>query len=364
MSHQLFIDFYLYNFAEIALVLYLLAYILYAVVFGGSSTFSHPTLLKSTIVFTKILLLCILLAFGNTGSDYIFNGGSNSNIFSFVFRIILLLSSIALLCISRDYLSSRMIVKYEYDLLILFSIISLIILSNSDDFLIVYLAIELQSLAFYALATFQRHSEFSTETGLKYFILGALSSGLLLFGFALIYVAFGVTSFEALSKLFSTSDGVLAFWGLLFILAAFFFKLGAAPFHMWLCDVYEGSLTTVTAFFAAVPKIILWGLLLRLCSTIFYGCTEYLSILLVIAGLISVCFASVAALYQKRVKRLLAYSTISHTGFILLGISCGSIDSIKSCFIYIALYSLMSLLTFSIIIYTSLNNKIPKYLIN
>jgi NADH-quinone oxidoreductase subunit N len=255
-------------------------------------------------------------------------------------------------------------VKYEYDLLIVFSVLSLIILGSSDDFLIVYLAIELQSLSFYILATFQRDSEFSTEAGLKYFVLGALSSGLLLFGFTLIYISFGATSFESLAKLISTSNDSLGFWGLLFVMTAFFFKLGVAPFHMWMCDVYEGCLTSVTAFFAAVPKVMLFGLILRLNSTVFLQFSHHISILLLSGGLLSVCFASVAALYQKRVKRLLAYSAISHSGFILLGICCGSIDSIKSCIIYIAIYSLMSLSTFSVIMYAGVENSIPKYLIN
>jgi NADH-quinone oxidoreductase subunit N len=157
----------------------------------------------------------ILFTFGNTGSDTYFSlfyGASSITFFTFVLRAILLITSIGLLCISRDYLSARGIVKYEYDLLIVFSVASLILLGCSDDFLVVYLAIELQSLSFYVLATFQRNSEFSTEAGVKYFVLGALSSGLLLFGFTLIYVTFGAMSFEALSILITDLlNGTLAF---------------------------------------------------------------------------------------------------------------------------------------------------------
>lgn len=147
-------------------------------------------------------------------------------------------------------------------------------------------------------------------------------------------------------------------------MAAFFFKLGVAPFHMWLCDVYEGCLTPVTAFFAAVPKVMLFGLIIRLCATVFLKFEDYTHEMLLFGGLLSVCFASVTALYQRRVKRLLAYSTISHTGFILLGICCGSVDSIRACVVYIIIYSLMSLSTFSIIMYASMENSILKYLIN
>jgi NADH-quinone oxidoreductase subunit N len=161
-----------------------------------------------------LTFIFILIEFGNAGSSFsfvLFNGALNITFFSFVFRILLLVSCIALLYISRDYLSARGIVKYEYDLLIVFSIFSLIILGCSEDFLVVYLAIELQSLGFYVLATFQRDSEFSTEAGLKYFVLGAFSSGLLLFGFTLVYVTFGSTLFEAIGKLSSSTDGLLAF---------------------------------------------------------------------------------------------------------------------------------------------------------
>jgi NADH-quinone oxidoreductase subunit N len=208
------IEFYLYNFAELTLALYLLMYISYAVVFGGSKNFSYPTLLSSMTLFTMLTFIFILIEFGNAGSSFsfvLFNGALNITFFSFVFRILLLVSCIALLYISRDYLSARGIVKYEYDLLIVFSIFSLIILGCSEDFLVVYLAIELQSLGFYVLATFQRDSEFSTEAGLKYFVLGAFSSGLLLFGFTLVYVTFGSTLFEAIGKLSSSTDGLLAF---------------------------------------------------------------------------------------------------------------------------------------------------------
>jgi NADH-quinone oxidoreductase subunit N len=362
-----FNDFFFFHFAELFLSIYLLAYISYAVIYGGSQTLAYPTLLNSTSSFTIFILSAILLAFGSVGSNFsynLFHGATHITFFSFMFRTLLIISSLFLLIICKDYLSSRGVIKYEYDLLLVFSILSLIILGCSDDFLVIYLAIELQSLCFYVLATFQRNSEFSTEAGLKYFVLGAFSSGLLLFGFTLIYITFGTTSFEALAKLVSSSNNVIAFWGFLFVLAAFFFKLGAAPFHMWLCDVYEGCLTSVTAFFAAVPKLILFSVLIKLSFYVFSEYNDYTSILLIIVGILSVCLASVAALYQKRVKRLLAYSTISHTGFILLGIACGSIDSVKSCVIYIALYALMSLSTFSLIMFAGMKKTIPKYLIN
>ncbi len=209
-----FNDFFFFHFAELFLSIYLLCYISYAVIYGGSQTLAYPALLNSTSSFTIFILSAILLAFGSVGSNFsynLFHGATHITFFSFMFRTLLIISSLFLLIICKDYLSSRGVIKYEYDLLLVFSILSLIILGCSDDFLVIYLAIELQSLCFYVLATFQRNSEFSTEAGLKYFVLGAFSSGLLLFGFTLIYITFGTTSFEALAKLVSSSNNVIAF---------------------------------------------------------------------------------------------------------------------------------------------------------
>lgn len=202
------------GFTEIDLAVYLIGYTMYVSVYGGLKGIGHPVLLKPKIEFTIFALVSVLFTFGGVGSYFcasVFYGASNVTFFTFFLRTILLITSIALLYISRDYLSACGIIKYEYDLLIVFSIGSLILLGCSDDFLVVYLAIELQSLSFYVLSTFQRNSEFSTEAGLKYFVLGALSSGLLLFGFTIIYVTLGATCFEALSKLVTLSKDALAF---------------------------------------------------------------------------------------------------------------------------------------------------------
>jgi proton-translocating NADH-quinone oxidoreductase chain N len=147
------------------------------------------------------------------------------------------------------------------------------------------------------------------------------------------------------------------------MMAAFFFKVGSAPFHMWLTDVYEGSLSSITAFFATVPKIILFSLILQLSCFVFKSFDSYSTLLFGFCGMSSICLASVAAIYQKRLKRLLAYSAISHSGFIIMGICCGTIDSVKACVIYIILYTVMSLATFSIVLLCSSNNITPKYII-
>jgi NADH-quinone oxidoreductase subunit N len=293
-----------------------------------------------------------------------FQGFSRTDLLPLSFKGLLLLTSISLLLISKEYLNFCGVFRYEYDLFFVFSVFGLFLLASADDFLAAYLALELVALCFYVLASFHRTSEFSTEAGIKYFVLGAFSSGLLLLGFLLIYLVFGTTSFDVLSKLFFAPNNFLIFWGSLFVTVALFFKIGAVPFHLWLCDVYEGCLTSVTAIFSVVPKLVLLIVLIKLYVFVFAEHQENLLVFFLFSGFFSVFFGSIAGLYQKRVKRLIAYSTISHTGFMLLGISLASGDSIKSCIVYIVLYILASLAIFCIIMLASINKKSPKYIIN
>jgi NADH-quinone oxidoreductase subunit N len=353
--------------SEILLVVYLMGSLSYGICYNSSSTLSHPSLLNSISSFSNFSFLSLFLFF--VIKDFnLYEGVSSFNaigsgFFPIVIKALLFLTVSFLLVLSRKTLNKQNILKYEYDLLIVFSILGLSLLVDCNDFLILYLAIELQSLSFYVLATFHRNSEYNAEAGVKYFVLGSLSSGLLLFGFSLVYISCGSFYFENIAKL-SGYESSLTLSGFGFILVAILFKLGAFPFHQWLCDVYEGSLITITAFFAAVPKVVLFALLIRMSFTVFFECYEYSETLLHASGLASVCFASVAALYQKRLKRLLAYSAISHAGFILLAIGCNSIDSVKSTMIYLSIYIVMTLTVFSIIFLSSAQSKTPKFLIN
>jgi NADH-quinone oxidoreductase subunit N len=193
--------------------------------------------------------------------DNIFLNFNNFNIF---FQLSVFSSTFFLILLSKSYYKLNIIKNYEYDFLLSFSLISLIILASSNDFIMVYLAIELQSLSFYVLATFNRNSEFCNEAGIKYFVLGSFASGLLLFGFSLIYLSLGTINFEEINIIIKSKNSIdLTFIGILFVSFAFLFKLGSVPFHFWLCDVYEASLTTTTAFFSVVPKIVLFGLTLK-----------------------------------------------------------------------------------------------------
>jgi len=240
------------------------------------------------------------------------------------------------LCVlsSTNYLRDQKLNSFEYFILILFSVFGLILLVSSYDLISVYLAIELQSLSLYVLASFKKDSAFSTEAGLKYFILGALSSGLILFGSSLIYGFCGTTNFEDLGLMMvglnNIDQGVSL--GLCFIGVGFLFKLAAAPFHMWSPDVYEGAPTTVSTFFAVVPKIGIFTIFLRLFHFSFYEFINYWQQLIILCALISVVIGSFVAIRQRKVKRLLAYSAISHVGYLLIAFSSGTIEGVQALF--------------------------------
>jgi len=264
---------------------------------------------------------------------------------------------------TRDFVGARFISKFEYDILFSLVILSAICLCFADDFLLIYLAIELQSLCFYVFATFNRNSEFSTESGLKYFIFGAVISCLLLLGFSLIYMSFGTTSFESLICLSHTSNNSFLFCGILFLLIAFLFKVGAAPFHSWLCDVYDGAIISVTLLFAAVPKIIIFSVITKLFVLVFYDFSSFWVYFFLLASVLSIAIGSLSAIYQKRLKRLFAYSTIAHTGFILLGIVGASPESVKTLTFYLVIYSGLTILLFSLLIFATISvSRFPAYL--
>jgi NADH-quinone oxidoreductase subunit N len=265
--------------------------------------------------------------------------------------------------VTRDFVGARAVSKFEYDILFSFVLLSAICLWFADDFLLFYLGIELQCLCFYVFATFSSNSEFSTESGLKYFVFGDVISCFLLMGFALIYISFGSISFESLLCLSETSNNSFLFSGVLFILFAFLFKVGAAPFHTWLCDVYDGALISVTLLFAAVPKIIIFSLIVKIFFLVFYDFSSHWSSFFLFASVLSIAVGSISAIYQKRLKRLFAYSTIAHTGFILLGIVGVSPEGVQSLIFYLVIYSGLTILLFSLLIFAIISvNRFPTYL--
>lgn len=270
-------------------------------------------------------------------------------------KIIILLSAISILILSLGVYNNKRekIIDYEYTQLIILSTLGMLLLISSKDLIVMYLSIETLSLSLYILAAIRKTGQLSTEAGLKYFILGALSSGLLLFGCALIYISTGLTDFNSLTYFitYNTSNLVGIEIGAIFIIFAILFKLAAAPFHMWAPDVYEGSPTIVTAYFAIVPKIAIFLLLITLIYGPFLGIfNTIIKPLIIISGMLSVIIGSLGALNQTKIKRLLAYSAIGHMGFMLLGLAPATINSLQASLVYIILYIIMSLNTFAFVL--------------
>ena len=340
---------------------YILISLTYGVLYTSSSELAFPALLNSFLSFSLffLILTCFLFGFDITPLQM------DSNLYAFNQSILLIFFfvSIMVLFTTRDFVGARFISKFEYDILFSLVLLSAICLCFADDFLLIYLAIELQSLCFYVFATFNRNSEFSTESGLKYFVFGAVISCLLLLGFSLIYISFGSTSFESLLCLANASSNSFLFCGILFILIAFLFKVGAAPFHSWLCDVYDGAIISVTLLFAAVPKIVIFSVIIKLFLLIFYDFNSFWSPFFLFASVASIAVGSLSAIYQKRLKRLFAYSTIAHTGFILLGVVGASPESVKTLVFYLVIYSGLTVLLFSLLIFAVISvSRFPAYL--
>mgnify|MGYP001189840826 CR=1 FL=1 len=272
-------------------------------------------------------------------------------------KLIVLTSALLSLLISLDYLKKEKLNDFEFSILILLALLGMLFIISSHDLMSFYMAIELQSLSLYVLACFKRTSVLSVEAGLKYFILGAFSSGLLLFGISMIYGFSGATHFEDIAKLVSVtsmddsfiSSGGGIKVGLLFVCIGLLFKIYAVPFHQWVPDVYQGSPTIVTAFFATTPSLSVFALLVRVLHSTFYNLIIDWQIILIICSVLSLIVGSLGALYQIKIKRFLAYSAISHVGYILIALSTGSMEGVESLLFYIIVYILMSISFFSII---------------
>ena len=271
--------------------------------------------------------------------------------FSKFFQVLILLSVSCLLFMSKQYLEKNDLFKFEYPILILFSTLGMMIMISSNNFLLLYLGLEIQSLSLYVISSFRRENLKSTEAGLKYFILGSLSSGLMLFGISLIYGSTGSINFEIISSLITSKGfypGIIA--GLVFLISGFAFKASAVPFHMWTPDVYEGSPTPVTAFFATAPKIAAIAVLLRVLFDCFGQLLESWQQVIILISVLSMLLGSIAAIGQDNIKRLMAYSSIGHIGFVLIGIASGTDKGLSAVLIYMVLYVIMNIGVFVFIL--------------
>ena len=271
-------------------------------------------------------------------------------------KIITLIGAFLVLTISTNYLKTFKLFKIEYPVLILSSVLGMMVMISSNDLIVFYMGLELQSLALYVLATFNRDQLQSSEAGLKYFVLSALSSGLLLYGCSLIYGFSGSTNFDIISSQLNSNEYVLTF-GIVFILVGLAFKISAVPFHMWAPDVYQGSPTSVTLFFTMVPKIAALTVFIRFLYVPFLNLIDQWQMIIVFLSIASMLFGAIAAIGQTNIKRLIAYSSISHIGYTLAGLAAGTNDGIQSSIVYISIYIIMNLALFSCLLMLKRNNK-------
>ena len=285
----------------------------------------------------------------------LFKGSIIIDYLSSIMKIITLLAGFLVLAISPNYLKIFKIFKIEYPILILCSILGMMVMISSNDLIVFYIGLELQSLALYVLATFNRDQLKSSEAGLKYFVLSALSSGLLLYGCSLIYGFTGSTNFNLIANQLNSNEYVLTF-GIVFIIVGLAFKISAVPFHMWAPDVYEGSPTPVTLFFTMVPKVAALTVFIRFLYVPFLNLIDQWQMILVFLSIASMLFGAIAAIGQTNLKRLVAYSSIGHVGYTLAGLATGSIEGIQSSIIYIIVYILMNLGLFSFLLMMKRNN--------
>ena len=257
---------------------------------------------------------------------------------------------------SSKYIQISKISKIEYPILILCSILGMMVMISSNDLIVFYMGLELQSLALYVLASFNRDNLLSTESGLKYFVLSALSSGLLLYGCSLIYGFSETTNFNQIMVNTKEVEYGLTF-GIVFILVGLAFKISAVPFHMWAPDVYQGSPTSVTVFFALLPKIAALTVFIRFLYIPFYELGDQWQMIIIFLSIASMVFGAVAAIGQKNLKRLIAYSSISHMGYALAGLSTGTTQGVQSSITYITIYLVMNLAFFSCLFMLKRNNE-------
>ena len=338
---------------EIVLALYAMAALMFGVYTGKDST--APTILWATV--GLFLVLAAWIGIGGGGERAAFGGLFLDDPFSRFAKVVILLSAAAVLAMSAEYMERRGLLRFEYPILIALAVTGMMVMVSAGDLLSLYVGIELQSLSLYVVAALRRDSAKSTEAGLKYFVLGALSSGLLLYGASLTYGFAGTTQFAGILSTLHDGAPLGLTFGLVFILAALAFKVSAAPFHMWTPDVYEGSPTPVTAFFASAPKVAAMALIARVSHDAFGGVVKDWSQVLAALAVVSMFWGAIAAIGQRDIKRLMAYSSIAHMGFALMGLSAGTAEGVQAMLIYMAIYATMNVGTFAFILSMERNGR-------
>lgn len=336
-------------YGEILMALGAMALLMYGVFRGNKSTGS-VSLMAAALM---IVALFVTVTWSET-AVYTFEDMFVADRFTSFMKILVLVASAFAVIMSRQYFKLENEERFEYPVLLVLATVGMMVMISANDLMSLYMGLELQSLSLYVLASFRRDSELSTEAGLKYFVLGALSSGMLLFGCSLIYGFVGSTNFtvigETLSHLGDHGPNIGVIIGMVFVLAGLAFKISAVPFHMWTPDVYEGAPTPVTAFFAVAPKVAALALLVRVLNVPFAELSHSWTQVIVFMSLASMVLGSVAAVVQTNIKRLMAYSSIGHIGFALVGLAAGSQEGIRGLLIYMTIYLVMNVGTFACIL--------------
>src|SRR6056297_547501 len=331
---------------EIVLALYAMAALLGAV-YTGRDRLAIPLVWATAGL---MALLAVWIGMSGAGTRTAFGGMINDDGFARFAKVTILLAAAAVLLLGQDYMARRGLLRFEYPVLIALSVVGMMVMVSAGDLMALYMGLELQSLALYVVASMRRDSIKSTEAGLKYFVLGALSSGLLLFGASLVYGFAGTTLFSGILNAAEGQAPVGLLIGLVLVISGLAFKVSAVPFHMWTPDVYEGAPTPVTAFFATAPKVAALALFARVVHDAFGGVVGDWQQVLAVLSLLSMFLGAVAAIGQTDIKRLMAYSSIAHMGYALMGLAAGTAFGVQSMLIYMAIYVTMSVGTFAFIL--------------
>ena len=286
-------------------------------------------------------------------SDTYFNGSNNifiNSIFTNIVKLFVIGISIAILYVSHGYIKNNKLNLFEYPILLLFSVLGMLVMLSSNDLLLLYVSIELQSLSLYVLVALNRDSLKSSEAALKYFILGSIASAIILYGISMTYSITGSTNYNIIEKFsFNENNFLLSSFGLILILSGLAFKLSAAPFHMWTPDVYEGAPSSVTTILITLPKIVVLVALIKLLNKPFFFFESLWQQIIITITILSMAIGSIAALRQENIKRLFAYGTIANIGYVLIGVVSNSDLGLSSAILYLVIYTLASLGVFSFI---------------
>jgi NADH-quinone oxidoreductase subunit N len=317
----------------------------------GVFTPDEPSDAPGWLAVLMLIATGALVVTQDPGTAQLFDGAVTVDAFARFMKVLILIGSALAIVLSFDFLRDAKILKFEYPVLIMLCTVGMMLMASSNNLISLYLSLELQSLAIYVLAAFRRDDVLSSEAGLKYFVLGALSSGLLLYGCSLVYGFTGTTSYSGIvAALQGAERSIGLIFGLVFVLAGVAFKLSAVPFHMWTPDVYQGAPTPVTAFMASAPKVAAFAMLIRVVFDAFPGVAGDWQQIVIAISVASMVLGSFAAIGQRNIKRLMAYSSIGHVGYALVGLAPGTPEGVTGVLVYLAIYVAMTLGSFACIL--------------